>query len=224
MHPGHRGGAIDVGRFKWQHAVGIALLARMAHLRCQPASLGKRQREHGRLPWGAAHLGAVALVLGVRQAQRVTVREEYALPEGLQDDWVGQGHHATIVEHLGPDEKVSVADQEGDTTSARGLRQDAAAVRLESVMPDVVADPNVEQVAQNEHRVGRCRQQVGRPGLVSARHVWRQVQVGYEIDPRPLRRRCQFPERGQGGNRRRDHARYTTVAETIRTSSKGTSP
>ncbi len=118
----------------------------------------------------------------------------------------------------------------------RGGAQYVDAARLEAALGHVVADPDLEQVAEDEDRVGAGVQHVRGPGVERARRVLGQVQIGEQVDGAPVRRRNEGRRRFGGdrhghGRRRAGAAsgdaggrgHETTVARVSVTSSSGTS-
>ena len=143
------------------------------------------QRQELLLPAGAAHLGAELLVSLVGQAQRIAVAEQPALAPAAQQRGVGQALHTGFGQQTVADQKVPVARHEGQHFSGAGLAQHADAFGLETLVARVVADPDLEQVAQQQHGVGGRAQQMVAPGLEGARHVGVQVHVRQQVDALP---------------------------------------
>ena len=121
-----------------------------------------------------------------------------AFAERRHDGRVGEGVTLHADEHVGADQEVAVADHERDGPARGCLAQHLGALRLEALEARVVADPHLEQVAEDEHRVGPRAAHVARPGLEATRRVGRQMQVADEVDRLPVVRRVESTERGQG--------------------------
>ena len=66
-----------------------------------------------------------------------------------------------------------------------GLRQHRRTPRLETFEASVVTDPRLEQVTEDEDRVGGSVQQVVAPRFETERRVVREVEVTDEIDATP---------------------------------------
>ena len=136
------------------------------------------------------------------------------------------------------DEEIAIAGHEADRPIGGGGGEHLGAARFEAALGHVVADPDLEQVAEDEHGVGVGVAQMRRPGLEHARRVLGQVQVREQVDRAPVRRRDEGRERlglrqrrcarrrrchGAGRSARPPRRQETTVARVIVTSSSGTS-
>jgi len=82
--------------------------------------------------------------------------------------WVGQAHQAAVAQHRRAEQEIAVADHAGQAAVARGLGQHVDAASLEGQGACIVADPDIEQVAEHEDGVGGGLPQVDRPGLEGA--------------------------------------------------------
>ncbi|EWS57920.1 hypothetical protein Y694_04162 [Methylibium sp. T29-B] len=236
VHPLHGGASVEIGPGLRPTVTLLLLHADRADLGGQRTALGQRPRQEVLAGLFGAHDGAEALVLHVFQAQRVTVRQQHPLAEGPQHRRIGQGRHAALLQQFDADQEVAVACHEGHAASRGGFLQHLDDLVLEALMPGVVADPYLEQVAENEHRLGARVQQVLRERLKGEGMARLQVQVGDEVDRPPFSGRLELPElrqrRGHAGapgrcGRRRGHRlrapQATSFARVITTSSSGTS-
>ena len=164
------------------------------------------------------------------------MREQDAFAEGDDDGRIGKADDALRLEQGIADQEVAIAGHEADGASRRSRSEHVGAERLEAALGHVVADPDLEQVAEDEHRVGVGVAQVRRPRLEHARRVLGEVQVGEQVDRTPVRRRdeggrCRGLRQRRCARRRRCHGarparrrrHETTVARVIVTSSIGTS-
>ena len=175
VHPVQRLYGVDIGA---GHAVearprgtGLADVGGDLH------ALGQRPGQKLLLPGAAAHLGTKGLVGRVVKAQRVAMAEQQAPGPGVEHRGVGQGHHAGRAQQSRADKKIAVAHHEGQPPLAGRGGQRIDALAFEGPRQRVVADPHLEQVAQDEDRVSRCVQQMRRPGRHRARQGRAQVQV-----------------------------------------------
>ena len=99
-----------------------------------------------------AHDRAVALVGHVVDAEGVAVREQNALAESDDDGGIGQSHDAVRLEQRIADEEIAVAGHEADRPFGGGGGEHLGAARFEAALGHVVADPDLEQVAEDERR------------------------------------------------------------------------
>jgi hypothetical protein len=127
------------------------------------------------------------------------VAEQNAFAEGEQHRRILQSHHAALVQERGAEQEVAIAGHEGQAALRRRLLEDGRHLGLEGAVAGVVADPGLEQVAEDEHGVGGCLAQVPGERVRGARMTGLQVQVGDEIDAAPAGRRGELV---QGGQRR----------------------
>ena len=90
----------------------------------------------------------------------------------------GRAQAAQLGEALA-DEEVAVAVQEVQRVLARSLRQQRAAARLETagLGQCVIANPDLEQVAQQKNGVGRRVGKVAGQGLHGGFVAWIEVQI-----------------------------------------------
>jgi hypothetical protein len=165
---------------------------------CRAAN-GKRSERA--LHRGPANDGAIALVGDIVDAERVAVREHDAIVERDDEGRVGEADDAARAEHGVADEEVAIAGHEGDHPLGRRGAQHLDAARLEAALGHVVADPDLEQVAEDEHRVGVGVAQVRGPGREHLGGALGEVEVGDEVDRAPVGGRLEGRDRP--GRRRR---------------------
>ena len=140
------------------------------------------------LPRRTAHLRAEALVGDVGQAQRVAVRQQHALAER---DAARSGRAGAMTPQASsiasPTQEVAIAGHEGDAcVGAPPARSTAAQRASKPRCRRVVADPDLEQVAEDEDRVGAACAAGTPPRPRRSRGVLAaQVQVGDEVDRAP---------------------------------------
>jgi hypothetical protein len=137
------------------------------------------------LPFGAAHLGAELLIGQVGEAQGVAVRDQNPLAEADQHRRIGERRHAAFSEHVDADEEVPIAGHEAEEASLAGLGQHRHALRLEAIVAGVVADPDLEQVAEHDDRIGIGAAKVRRERVEGARRVFTEVEIAQEVDAAP---------------------------------------
>ena len=218
--PGQGGRGIHVGI---DGAAGLlARLALAARAAALGAALVQGARQQPGLPAGVARHCAKALVFHVVQAQRVAVRQQPAPAREGEHRGVGQYVDAGAAREARAHQEIAVAMHEVHRVPLCGARQQGAAFALEAARlgHGIVAHPDLEQVAEQEHRVGGRAVQVLPQRPQRGRLRWLQVQVGQEIDHAPA------GWRGQLGNRRHGRVHgviYSATALSITTASKGTS-
>ncbi len=196
FQPGEGLGSVDVRVFD---ARALARLALLAQLPGDLPALRQGPRQEIALPVRRAHLLAKLHVFGVRQAQRVAMREQPALAGKAQHGRVGQQRGAAGPQEALADQEVAVAVHEEHCEPAGGCLQHTCAIGGEARLEGrVVADPDLEQVAQDEDGVGRRLAHVAPPGIEGSRLGGLQVQVRDEIGRAPGRRRLELREIGQG--------------------------
>ncbi len=197
LQPLHSGGVVHIAiEGSARLLAGLALGTRAAAL---GAARGQWQCEQLRLPLRVARHGAEFLVGHVRQAQRIAMAQEPAA--------TGEDQHRGILQHgdarrLGEPrshQEVAVAVHEVEGLAGCGAAQQRTACSLEAagLLDRVVAHPDLEQVAQQEHGVGGRRVQVMREGIHRGRVVRLQVQVGNEIHRAPCAGRNELPDVGR---------------------------
>ncbi len=169
------------------------------------------------------------LVGHVGQAQRVAVGQQHALLPGAQQRRVGQAACTPMSRRNGGVSRKSRLPTIKATWRWRAASRSTWMQRASnSICTRVVAEPELEQVAEDDHRIGPRAVHVGRPGLEGARQGVAQVQVGDEVDrlpavaAPPIRGRRQHA--GYGRHRRR-RARVSRSRRRARSSpsSSGTS-
>jgi hypothetical protein len=152
-----------------------------------PGPAARQRQLPGRpLPGGAAHLARESLVGDIVQALRVTVHQQYRRPKALQQVGSAQQPHAGRRRQARPRRKSRLpgmktpggCDHGNATRATQRHRRPAAGV---------VSDPDLEQIAQDEHGVRRA----SAPGVGARRRpvcaaCRTQVQVGDEVDAPPL--------------------------------------
>ena len=153
---------------------------------------------------------------------------------------VGSARRTTPVasSSASPTRKSRLPATEADRPIGGGSGEHLGAALFEAAFRHVVAQRDLEQVAEDEHGVGVGMAQVRRPGLEDARLCVRHVQVREQVDGARVRRRdegrqglgrrqrrCARRRRCHGAGARLDPPRRqaTTVARVIVTSSSGTS-
>lgn len=171
---------------------GLACLAGIAHLPGQCLALFDRQCQEFSLPWLAAYLAAKGLIGQISQALRVAMAEQPAITKGEQAGGIGQPLYLTVVEEVAADQEITVARHEEDCGMPAGIAQDRQAFGFEGLGSGIVANPDFENVAQQENGLGRCVKQVATQSCQGGRRLRRQMQVGQEVDLQPMRRRQQF--------------------------------
>ena len=136
-------------------------LARFALRRACSAAMARRSASglarKSLLPRGAAHLAPEGMVVGVGQAQRVAVGQQQALAARRQHRRVGQGQSCRRSRSISrADQEVAVAGHEGQSQRRlAGVASTSTQRRSKPAWRGVVADPDLEQVAEDEHRIGR---------------------------------------------------------------------
>ena len=89
-----------------------ARVAALAQFACHLATGGERAAEKILLPFGATHQRPEALVLGVRQTQRVPMRQQPALARKVQHRRVAKPAQPAGDAKVRPNQKVAVAADE----------------------------------------------------------------------------------------------------------------
>lgn len=142
---------------------GDVRLAAGAHALGQPLALPQAQPAQDELHDGIANDPAQPLVGGVVDAQRIAVHEQDPAPVQRDDRAIGEQAHAGLLAKALADQEVTVAmDQVArhSTLSERAQRADDPALVRIGV---VVADPGLEQVAEDVKRLraaGFMRQEI----------------------------------------------------------------
>src|SRR6185436_18740014 len=159
------------------------LLALLAHADDRAAALRERPGEEFALPRLGARDPAPVLVVQVVGAQRVAVHEQRAHALDLVHARVGEELRAGGGAKALADEEVAVAVHEVDRHAAAGeVREQPRDHRVERRLEIVVADPGLEEVAQDVERVGGARlsfEQLDEP-LVRCRPLLGEVKVRNE--------------------------------------------
>mmetsp|Transcript_44567 Transcript_44567/g.104745 ORF Transcript_44567/g.104745 Transcript_44567/m.104745 type:complete len:245 (-) Transcript_44567:258-992(-) len=202
------GVGVEVAGHQLRGLRGAALGARLPS---EGLALGQRPGKEVGLPRGRMAGGAPGLVGGVGQALGVAVGEQPALAEGVENAGVGQGGQPGVLQQRAADQEVAVAGHEENLEPVAGLPQHRDGVRFEGLVAGVIAHPDLEDVTEQQHRLGgRLGQMACQPGL-GGRRVGAQMQVGQQVDLRPA---C----------RGREAVDQTSTAFSMTTSSTGTSP
>ena len=192
------------------------------------AALGEWPGQEGLLPGAAAHFAAEGLVGAVVQALGIAVDEQQGLAAQFQADRFRQCQHAGGRKEAGADQEVPIAGQEGDGQPLCCRPQQVQHLPLEAAgfVQAVVAHPDLEQVAEDEHRIGRCGGQVLRQRVRRVGCGRSHLQVRQHVHLLPALRAAQHRAVGRvlqlpGALHQSDHS--TTTARWITTSSSGTS-
>ena len=201
---------IDVGVAAGARAACVGRSARAAR-RPIARRAAQRQRAGTRAATpGLRTMRAEALVGDVVEAQRVAVREQHALAEG---DEHASGRRrrsdaAVASSSASPTRKSRLPAMKATAALARRPRRSTSAQRASKPRSaHVVADPDLEQVAEDEHRVGVGVAQVRGPGLEGAAACSRR---GAGREMKSIARQ---PRRGDG--RRRPRAARQRAAPTL---------
>ena len=225
MHPAHRFAGIDIGIGRAVETP--AFVAGLAHRGGYRQPFVEWPGQERSLPFGRAHFSSEGLVGLVCQAQPIAMAEQQALAPGRQHRGVGQTHQSTCAQHRGAQKEIAVAHHERNLPAAGCISQHVDAGAFERQFARVVADPHLEQVAEDEDGISRCLPQVSRQRVDRSRHRCAQVQVGDEIHLPPGRWRGVVEvgrkRPGRGTGRAACFHQPTTVALSMRTSSSGTS-
>ncbi|MNS98579.1 hypothetical protein D3C72_1329500 [compost metagenome] len=193
VHVGPEGGGI-----------ALAVFALCTDGAGEGAALFQWAREECGLPFGRAHLGAKLEVVGVFEAERVAMAQQPAFAVQHQHRGVVEQGQAALRGKGLADEEVAVAVHEEHRHALRGALQQFGALRLEAGLGGgIVAHPHLEQVAEDDQRIGRRGLQVALPGLEGGQLAGLQVQVGNQVDGAPRGRRHQL---GESRVRHRGHA------------------
>ena len=129
-------------------------LAALAGLLGKAAPDAKRQAQEAALPAGTAHHATQQLIGPVGGTQRIAMREQHRLAVQVDDDRIGDQAHAGAARETALIEEVAIAVHDiarYPMLSEAGERH-ADAIPIRFVI--VIADPGVEQVAENVERVG----------------------------------------------------------------------
>ncbi len=169
----------------------VARLARGARLRGEREPRRQRLREEFRLPARIAGLRAELLVGAVVGAQQVAVQQQRRFAVQHRDRGIGQDRHARASRVLLAEQEIAVAADEEYRHA--GIGQGAQPVGDEGAGGGriVVADPGLEQVAEDVERVRAARLAVEEAAEQFRRRRARGVEV-------------------QVGNQQRGHGRDST--------------
>ena len=154
------------------------------------------------------------------------MHQHLAVAEGLQHAAVGQHGPAQAARRLGPEQEVAVAGEHRHRPAARGLGQRLQrlrhrADRVGRGVELLVADPDLEQVAQQHDQVGIAGRQVFGQRVGGGGCLLAKVQVGQQLDAAPVRRGMDLAGGPERAVQQRDHS--TITARVMTTSSTGTS-
>jgi hypothetical protein len=162
---------------------------------------GERQRSECALHRGPANDGAIALVATSSTQSASPCESTTRSSNATTRVGIGEADDAARAEHGVADEEVAIAGHEGDHPLGRRGAQHLDAARLEAALGHVVADPDLEQVAEDEHRVGVGVAQMRGPGREHLGGALGEVEVGDEVDRAPVGGRLEGRDRP--GRRRR---------------------
>ena len=160
----------------------LAPSLRLAHVARDRDALLDRPREGRRLPGGVPHLRAEREVGVVAGAQGVAVHEERALAVEVDHRRIGNQAQPGLRAEPRRHHEVAVAVHEVRRDGAGRRAQQARDPRGKVERQPVVADPVLEEVAQDVEGVG-ARHGLGeeaREALGGRRAILREVQVGDE--------------------------------------------
>ena len=181
----------------------LACLALGAQAACQRRALCQRALQEGGLPARTAHLGAEFEVVAVAQAPGIAMAQQHPLVIPAQQGRVVEQGGAAGGGKARPEQEVTVAVHHVERMPGRVGAQIGADVSQEVVfglggpfgrssVEQVVADPDLEQVAEDEERIRLAVLQVAPEGLSGGGLTGLQVQVGDEVDYAPMRWGVQF--------------------------------
>ena len=188
LQPLDGGSAVDLG-------VGGTLFVARLTLRPQRQGNGftlcQRARQKSLLPGGLLHLLPERQVLGIGQAQRVTVREQPVLSGKLQHSRVCQQSGMTALHQGLANQKIAVTMHEKKCKALSGGAHFVCAKCFKApaqstfCINHVVTDPDFKHVAKHEDGVSRCALQVARPGVKVGGLLHTQMQVGNKVHHGP---------------------------------------
>ena len=161
------------------------LFATRAPLRGQRLALRQRLGKKRGVPGGGAHLVAKGEVGGVVAAQGIAVRKQGGRPIQVDQRGVRQQLQPGGLGERRADEEIAVAVQQMHPDAAPGEPcQRLGDFRVQRLRQIVVADPGIEQVAENVQRFGLGRRvaQETSKGRADVRAPRTKMQVGKEED------------------------------------------
>ena len=212
---------------------GIALVhaALRPQMSRQRASREERHRTQRRQHPGTPHRRAGAQVADIAQAELIAMAQQPGAPERVQPRRIGEQRHAGVGRHRLAEREVPVAvhEEEGFARGDPAQQFERELLERAGLPARVVADPGLEDVAQQEDRIRGRGRQVGAQSRQRRRHVRRQVQVGDQVDPPPAglgpqrRQRRRQSGRGRHGTGGGTATHSTATARSMMTASTGTS-
>ena len=131
------------------------------------------------------HARAESLIGNIVGAQGVSVHQQRAPSEQLDDDRIIQQHHAGCSGEAFPNEKITIAVHQKDpATAVRDLAQVRDDRAVQRLLVIIVADPVVEEIAEDVQRarVARAFAQETEKDPVDPVPIRREVKIGNEQD------------------------------------------
>jgi len=153
LHPPGGCGFVHIGPILG-HLTLLVCLACIAHLAGLGEASIERVGQESSLPGRLSNLGSKAQVGLVGQAQRIAVDQQEALAPGIQQGRVAKRVGMAGAQHGLTEKEVPVADHDAKIQALRGLVEQVGAVGLIGLLAHVVTDPGLEEVSEDEHRIG----------------------------------------------------------------------